>query len=120
MSPPLKRVYLGQKRSMAGSQRVYRAAHAVEIDEIENYDVVQRRVFYEDILLITHHQFIDASFLVVNGILFCGAWLLAIALLANAASRPVGLGFLALGFPFALAFVLRLALKVDAVTVYGN
>jgi hypothetical protein len=61
-----RRVLLGRRRGFSGQQRVYRTSDYLEIDDVENYDVTRRRIFYDEILWVTLHTKV--------------AWLRAIAL----------------------------------------
>jgi len=114
-----RRVFLGGNYGFAGRQRVYGTAEALEVDENEGWDVRRRRVFYDDILLVTYHRYLGWAFLLITGLaagLF-GLIGLGVAFAEPASGISVGLVF---AFPFALAFLLRLIFRVDVVTVYGR
>jgi len=113
------RTHLGNASGVALRQRVYRTREALEVDEIDGYDVARRRVFFDDVLLVTYHQFLGWAFLTATGVL---ALLFGAISAATAMSdRRAGLVmFLISALPFLLAFGLRLLLKMDAITVYGR
>jgi hypothetical protein len=113
------RHYLGKASAVALRQRVYRTRECLEVDEIDGYDVVRKRVFFDEVLLVTYHRFLGLPFVVamsVFSVLF-GLTALAIGVRDVAAGLWFALFLMA---PFLIALVLRLALKVDAVTVYGK
>jgi hypothetical protein len=114
-----KRHYLGKASAFGHTVRMFQTRDAIEVDEVEGYEVTRRRVFYDDVLLVTYHQFVGWGFVVAAGVLtlLFGAMALAI----GSSEWRVGLIVFALtGLPFLIALVLRLVLKVDAVTVYGR
>ena len=113
------RHYLGKAADMVLRQRVYRSREYLEVEELDGYDVVRKRVFFDDVLLVTYHQFLGWPFLLAMGGFSALFGLIALVMMVNAPRS--GLVF-ALFFvaPFLIPFVLRLILKVDAVTVYGK
>lgn len=113
------RHYLGKASAVALRQRVYRTRECLEVDEIDGYDVVRKRVFFDEVLLVTYHRFLGLPFLIAMGAFSVLFGLLSLAIAVRDLSA--GLWFaLLLAAPFLVAFVLRLMLKVDAVTIYGK
>ena len=114
-----KRHFLGRARSYGHTVKLFQTREALEVDEIEGYEVTRRRVFYDDVLLVTYHQFVGWSFIVAAGLLTALFALMSIGFAV--ADRTLGLiVFLFSGLPFLIALVVRLIVKVDAVTVYGR
>lgn len=113
------RHYLGKAAGLALRQRVYRSRECLEVEEIDGYDVARKRVFFDDVLLVTYHRFLGWPFLLGIGGFGALFSLIAVMIMLNAPMQ--GLVFsLVFVAPFVTAFVLRLILKVDAVTVYGK
>lgn len=113
------RHYLGQAGDMAVRQRVYRSREYLEVEEIDGYDVVRKRVFFDDVLLVTYHQFLGWPFLLVMGG-FCAFFgLIALVVMVRAPLQGLTFGLIFVT-PFLIPLALRLILKVDAVTVYGK
>jgi hypothetical protein len=111
---------IGTRSGLASRVRVYLTPEALEIEDLEGYDVTRKRVFFDDVLLVTYHRFVGIGWMVSMGVLLGFAGLLCLALFA-AADRTAGLvAFLCLPLPLLVLLVLRLALRVDAVTVYGR
>ena len=104
---------------MGSRQRVFRAADAIEVEEIEGYDVVRKRVLLDEVLLVTYHRTTGWPFVVA--ILGLSLLFGVIGSLVAASSRTAGL---AIGAAFVLPLVtllaLRLVLGVDVVTVFGK
>ena len=123
MPPPAraaKRVLLSSYGSAWGRQRVYRTPDALELEESENLRVSVRRVFFDEVLLVTRHREIGWLFLLAMaiGAAYFGFFSLMIGVGGGVLA---GLGaFAASTLPFLVAFVLRVALGVDCVTVYGK
>jgi hypothetical protein len=115
-----KRHYLGKASGSGSRMRVYQTREAIEVDELEGYDVVRKRVFYDDVVLVTQHQFMGwttVATLAVLTLLF-GAFSIAVGI---GEPWPTKVGVLAVTtLPFLVALVLRIAFRVDAVTVYGR
>ena len=117
----MSRKLLGTTAGLVSRTRVYLTDGAVEIDEIEGYIGTRRRVLFDEVLLVTLDRRRRASRLVF--------WS-AMALLSTAPALTLALGrtgsparfviALMLGVPFAIGFVLHLALGVDYITVFGK
>jgi hypothetical protein len=113
------RHYLGKASGIALRQRVYRAREYLEVDEIDGYDVVRKRVFFDDVVLVTYHRFLGWPYLAGIGVVL--ALFVLISLGIGVSDARAGLITFALGaLPFLVLLLLRLILKVDAVTVFGK
>jgi hypothetical protein len=116
---PERRTFIAKRNGLSSRQRIYRTADAIEVEEVEGYDVTRRRVFFDDIVLVTYHQFLGWTFLVAMGVLLTVSTLLTV--LVSLGSRESGLVvFLVFVLPCLIAIILRLVVRVDAVTVYGK
>ncbi|HYH47320.1 MAG TPA: hypothetical protein VEG34_16690, partial [Thermoanaerobaculia bacterium] len=58
MSEPVRqpRRYLGRAQSLSERVRTYWTAEALEVDRADNYEIRRRRVFFDEILLVTLHN----------------------------------------------------------------
>ena len=114
------RVLLGRDQSLAGYRRVYEIEDGLEVDENSFVEIERTRVYFDDVLGITYHVQMGVAFLVGTGLgsLFFGG-LALIAALGNA-EFGVAILFGCFAAPFVVSFVLRLAMKVDVITVYGR
>ena len=116
------RTLLGRHDVLFFRERVYELQDALEVDEFTLTTIERRRVPFDEVLAASTHQRRGAVFLALTGFfaLACGAGVAAL-LMAGEEAAIVGavvLGPLAAGFLF--AFILRLALGVDVITVYGR
>ena len=117
----MERTKLCTSRTLVGSDTAFLAGDGIDLDQSVNYEVVRRRVFFDDVQLVTLHRERGMVFLLLTG-----AWGLlwsAIALFimgVNTDAWPAALVFGSLGAPAVIAFLLRLALGREVVTVFGR
>lgn len=114
-----RRERLGARRSFGYRQIVYRGADAFEVDEVEGYDVTRKRVFYDDVVLVTRHRFVPWANAVALALVAALFGLLA--LVASTADAKTAVGLALFGLLPALAAVVALfAAGGRAVTVQGK
>lgn len=118
----MKRTFLGRDQSLAGYRRVFEIEGALEVDENNFIEIERTRVYFDDVLGITYHRETGWPFLIGMGLLvLLFAGLMMLGLFADADPEPaVVIVFGILGAPFLLALIVRLILKVDVVTVFGQ
>ena len=117
----LRRIPLGQSWDLSGRQHVYEGGDALEVDEFEGYAGQRRRVFYDEVILVTAHRRRGWPFALA--VLALAAFLGGVAglLMVAEATIPVAKALALAGVaPLVLLAVLRLTLKLDVVTVYGK
>lgn len=56
MNGPPPRTYLGSVRSWGDRANIYRTSEALEVDLIDHYEVRRRRVFFDEVQLVTLHE----------------------------------------------------------------
>jgi hypothetical protein len=121
MSANDTRKLLGRSRSFGSRATIYQGEDALEIEINEQYDVVQKRVLYDDVLMVTIHREFGAAYLVVMGVIaliFLGIATLIVSLSFDA--WPAAVIFAIFGLPALIAFLVRLFLRLDVVTVFGR
>jgi len=100
---------------------IYQGADALEIEVNEQYEVVEKRVLFDDVLMVTIHRELGAAYLFLTAILalfFLGIGILIVSVSFDA--WPVAAVFAVFGLPALIAFLTRLFLGVDVVTVFGR
>ena len=115
------RALIARTRTLFGSDSAYLADDAVEMDQSVNYEVVRRRVFFDDVQLVTMHRERGLWFLLLTGawgLLWTAVAIFIVAI--DTDSWGAALVFLAVGAPAVIAFLLRLAMGRDVVTVFGR
>ena len=115
------RTLIARTRTLVGSDSAYLGDDAVEVDQSVNYEVVRRRVFFDDVQLVTMHRERGLWFLLLTGawgLLWTTVAIFIVAIDTN--TWPAALIFLAVGAPAVIAFLLRLAMGRDVVTVFGR
>lgn len=121
MSANPARKVLGRSRSLGSRATIYQGMDALEIEVSEQYDVVEKRVLYDDVLMITLHREKGVFYLVLTAVI--ALFFLGIAILIVSVSFdawPAAIFFGAFGLPALIAFLTRLLLGVDVVTVFGR
>lgn len=116
---PPRRTFVGTWSDLGSWQRVYETPDAIEVDESSGFTGTRRRVFYDDVLLVSYHSFIGWPVALLGAAATSVLALIALGLWAGDETRTAVtfLFFALLGGAFT---VLRLAIKMDAVTVYGR
>ena len=115
----MSRELLGRAGNIATRERVYRVEGALEVDEIDHYEVRRSRVFFDDVVLVTLHRYRGVAVLLITG---------AAAVLLGAASLAVGMTnavagwtmFAIMGGPFLIAFLFRLFFPFTEINVYSR
>jgi hypothetical protein len=117
------RTRLGSSAQAFGRESVYELADGIEVESIENYEVIRRRVLFEDVLLITFHREMGFWFILLNGLvgaffLFIGVVVVSTQLRGNmwAYLAP----WLVMAFPFLLFAALRAILGVEVISIFGR
>lgn len=110
-----RRRKLGYFSDFASRYRVYETDSAIEVDELDNFEVTRKRVFFEDVLLVTIHQRVGVTGLVISSIL----GFMAIAV-AAAIGGKTGMWYAAVSAPLFLYALLRLLMKERIVTIFGR
>lgn len=102
--------------------RVFEHPDSLEIESNEQYEVTKRRVFLDDVQLVTLHRRRGAAFLVVMGILslFANFFILLGIFIGDEAAPVMGLMFGIIAVPSTIAFLVRLIWGLDIVTVFGR
>jgi hypothetical protein len=117
MSEPPRRDFVGDYRGLAERTRVFRTPEALEVDTSDHYEIRRRRVFYDEVLLVTLHQ--GRSGGVYPLLLVLGA--LTVALFIAVAEDPLwDRIFQGLTAFFVLAAAASFFLPAWTVTVYGR
>ena len=117
------RTRIGASTRAFGRESVYELPDGIEIESTENYEVIRRRVLFEDVLLITYHREIGFWFVLINGLV--GAFFLFMGVVIVSTQRsgsvwPLLTPWLVLAFPFLLAAALRAIVGVDVISIYGR
>jgi hypothetical protein len=117
---PLRRTLLGRATDFSGRQRVYEARDALEVDDFEGYAGQRRRVFYDEVLLVARHRRVGWP-LALSALMlaFFVAMLAVVLALASQVTAALVMG-LGLGLPLLAFAVVRMAVKMHVVTVYGR
>jgi hypothetical protein len=117
---PAPRKQIGRNTGAMTRELIFETADAIEVESREGYEVSRKRVLYEEVLLVTFHRALGTPYVVTMAIatlLFGG---LALIFLLSSHEPAFAMVFGIVALPFLIALVVRLALKVDFVTVFGR
>ena len=117
------RTRLGSSARAFGRESVYELPDGIEIEATENYEVIRRRVLFEDVLLVTYHREIGIWFVILNGLV--GGFFLFMGVVVVSTQRtgnvwPYLTPWLVIAFPFLAAAALRAILGVEVISVFGR
>jgi len=117
MNDATKRTRIGRNSNFAMRQIVYRTPVGIEIDELDHFEIVRKRVFYDDVLLVTYHRQQSWGFIVLSVIV-----LLLFGGLAVVASSipPLAMTLAAVAAIALILGVVRLLMQVEVVSVFGR
>lgn len=115
--PRYPRRYLGRIQTLGERVRTYWTDEALEVDQVDNYEIRRRRVFFDEILLVTLHT---TRGILISILPFFLALLFAVMALAARSEPDASAVFWIVAAVFA-AFAMGAALTpVWVVTVYGR
>jgi hypothetical protein len=118
------RKLLARTTSLAARGAVYEVEDGLEVETSDHYEIARQRVLYSDVALVTLHRRVGWAFVLINiGIVtfFAMMGALMLAVLPGGSDMWVAAGvFASFGSPFLVAALLRLAFRVDEVTVWGR
>lgn len=112
-----KRKLIGTVNGAIARQRVYRIDNGLEIDDIDNFEITRRRVFFEDVVAMTWHH--ETGWLFISILAFIGLSFMAGAI-ATYDIFPSMISFAILATLFLVPAIARLFLGVEVITVHGR
>jgi len=110
-----KRRFLGRYNNLITRHAVYATDNAIEIDEQDNFEIVRKRVFFDDVLLVTQHDRTG-----ILGIFFSLGFAGFLILIGMIAGSSAGWMFGTLGIPFLIYGLIRIQVKESIITVFGQ
>lgn len=120
MTPPAPRRKLGRNVGIMTRELIFETADAIEVDSREGYEIVRKRVLFEEVLLVTIHRAYGVAYVVVTMVLSLLFGILAVGFQFGAHETGAAITFAILALPFLIALIVRVALKLDFVTIFGR
>lgn len=114
---PGNRKLLGRNVGAMMREAVFETADAIESESRAGYEVTRKRVLFEEVLLVTIHREMGALYVTLTAtlaVIFAG-----IAILSKSV-MPVAIFFGILALTFFIACIVRLAVRLDFVSVFGR
>lgn len=113
------RKYLGADIGYGLRLRVFLRADAVEVEEANFSEIERRRVYFDDVLLLTYHRSRwSAGVIILTVVLVLVGLCLGAALSSKEQEAVIGFGVW-MGLLF-LVWLIRILLGIDVITVYGR
>jgi uncharacterized integral membrane protein len=116
------RTLIGKWTSAISRVRVYELPDSLEVESNEQFEVTRRRVFFDDVQLVTYHRRRGIPYLLVMGTL--AALSNGLILVGFILDRSTGVAFLVtfglVAIPSLIAFLIRAIWGLDIITVYGR
>lgn len=119
MSERPPRAYIGSTRSWGDRSRIYRTPEALEVDLIDHYEVRRRRVFFDEVQLVTLHETRVAGPLPWAYGLLASALILP-ALIIGSDSPSLRITLLAIAAALILAALAMALAPVWIITAFGK
>ncbi len=114
-----RREQIGAVRGLMTRIRVYRIPDGLEVDDVDHYEVTRRRVFFDDIVMVSYHRFRGFFYLFFTGLFAVLSGLGMFALMMSEGFL-VSLFVAPIFLLFAGAFAARLFLAIDVIVVWGK
>jgi hypothetical protein len=116
-----QRTLLCRSRTFTGNEAAFLTPDGVDIDSGEHYEVIRRRVLFDDVHMVTLHTDRGLAFMILNGLL--GGFFVALAVFIVSINFNAWLGalpFFIIGIVPFTGFLIRLAVGRTNVTVFGR
>ena len=110
--------YLG-KGGVNGNVRVYLSEDCFEIEEQLPVDIIRRRIYLDDVLMISHCRRFGWMYLLSTGLAAAFMGFIALILLVNELLWA-GLGLSLITLAFGTMFLSRLVSRLDVITIHGR
>lgn len=115
------RTLIGKYASLAAREAIYETPDGFDVEARAGYDVIERRVLYDDVLLVTYHRRYGTAYLLTTGLISLFFVTIAVITLATYPGEPAAAIVIALfGIPSILSFLLRALFGVDTITIFGR
>lgn len=119
------RKLVARTSSLATRGAVYEFEDGLEVETADHYEVSRQRVLYGDVVMLTLHRRVGWTFVLINLGLVAFFGLMAGFILILAPNNVPDMWvpaviFASFGSPFLIAALLRLAFRVDEITVWGR
>lgn len=119
MTGASSRKRIGRWSNVATRQVVYQTGDALEIEELDLFELTRKRVYFDDILLVTMYSRVGIAFIVTMAVFFL-LFILAAAAFQSEHMPNAALTFALGSVPFLLALFARALLKQEVITVFGR
>jgi len=117
---PSWRKKIGRNVGLMTREVIFDTPDAIEVESREGYEVTRRRVLYEEVLLVTFHRTLGTPYVVFMAVMTSLFGGLALIFFLSLHEPGFAIAFGIVTLPLLIPLVIRLALKLDFVTVFGR
>ena len=117
---PSRRKKIGRNVGLMTREVIFDTPDAIEVESREGYEVTRRRVLYEEVLLVTFHRTLGTPYVVFMAVMTSLFGGLALIFFISLHEPGFAIAFSIVTLPLLIPLVIRLALKLDFVTVFGR
>jgi len=117
---PSRRKKIGRNVGLMTREVIFDTPDAIEVESREGYEVTRRRVLYEEVLLVTFHRTLGTPYVVFMAVMTSLFGGLALIFFLSLHEPGFAIAFSIVTLPLLIPLVIRLALKLDFVTVFGR
>ncbi len=110
-----KRRFLGRYNTAIMRHAIYASDAAIEVDQQENFKIIRKRVFFEDVLLVTQHDRVG-----ILAVMFSLGFAAFLMLIGAIAGGPSGFAFGSFAVLFLIYGLLRIRIKESIITIFGR
>jgi hypothetical protein len=114
------RTLLGKFASLAARNAIYETPEGFVVETRAGYDVTERRVLYDDVLLVTMHRRYGVAYLVVTGLITLFFVVLALTTYRSVPEGAAAWIVAAFGLPSLISFLVRALFGVETITIFGR
>src|ERR1700759_4218901 len=114
MTPPT-RPRLGRHTGLVSRNNIFVTELGIEIDELDLYEIIRKRVLFEYVVLLTYHQEVGWILVTIMGLIAVGLFIAAAIV-----QETLGVILALLALVIAAAAVLRIKRKIAVVTIFGR
>jgi hypothetical protein len=115
------RTLIGKFSSLAAREAIYETPDGFDVEVRAGYEVIERRVLFDDIQLVTYHRRYGTAYLLTTGLISLFFITVAIIVLATFPNEPTAaIVFAVFALPSLISFLLRAFFGVDTITIFGR
>lgn len=111
---------LGANHALGSWQEIFETDGGLIVDDYDQSEIVRKRVFFDDVILITRHHHVGSWFVAICLALAGLFSLMALLMFMGDERLGAAIIFIGVACPFWIPALLRIFLGYEVITVYGS